>query len=747
MTSLQKRSVLPLALASALALTVLPVSAPAHAAEGDTGTLTVLATTDVHGRVYNWDYFKDSAPAAGKEVGLANVCSAIEDVRAKQGAESVLLVDNGDAIQGSPLTYLAAKQPAKLTGDPIHPMAQAFNLLGYDANALGNHEFNYGLDTLAKYMRDLDSPALNANAVAPGTTEPYFEPYELIEKTVAGKPVTIGVLGLVTPGVRIWDKANVEGTLEFRDPTEVAREYVPQMKEAGADIIVVLAHTGMGQSTAWDASALDEDTAQFLSTQVDDIDLLVIGHTHKDEPVKVTHTPNGEPLIVTQPKYFSSSLPEISLPLVFDAQDRASVAWPTTDVDTTVASWVTRHAASGTACDALMKDPVLSTDHADTVGYVKTIVANATEQMPAGTARYEDTAILDFIGKNMEDAVRAGVKGTAAEGLPVIAQVSPFSKDAVFPKGPVSIKDIAGLYIYDNTLLGVEVTGSQIKDYLEYSAKYFKQLEPGATLNPDTDLNAVFEGKPVPDYNYDALTGVTYTIDVTKPVGERIVDLAWNGAPVTADQRFVMAINNYRQSGGGGYPHVTAAPIVYNELVEIRQLLIDSAQASGTIDPKDFFVANWSLTPAPLPEPEPGPQDGPTAVIDAPEVVAGATVTVTGTGFEADHEIEAVLHSDPFTIGKTKADAKGTVVFTFAVPKETAPGAHKVILTDASTGAAAEVALTVKAPAPAPAPGAVTPGKGKGAALANTGSDAMSLILAAGLLAGLGAVALRRRVG
>ena len=136
------------------------------------------------------------------------------------------------------------------------------------------------------------------------------------------------------------------------------------------------------------------------------------------------------------------------------------------------------------------------------------------------------------------------------------------------------------------------MTGAQVKDYLEYSAKYFNQTPVGAPVDPETLTNAGGE----PDYNYDVLSGVTYDIDISKPVGSRIVNLSYDGAAVAPDQQFVVAVNNYRRSGGGGFPHVSEAPVVYQEQVEIRQALIDYAADAGTIDPTTFFVTNWRLT-------------------------------------------------------------------------------------------------------------------------------------------------------
>ena len=213
-------------------------------------------------------------------------------------------------------------------------------------------------------------------------------------------------------------------------------------------------------------------------------------------------------------------------------------------------------------------------------------------------SRYRDTAIIDFIQQMQTETVDAALQDTAYGDLPVLSIAAPFSREAVFPAGDVTIRDIAGLYIYDNTLEAVTLTGAQVRDYLEYSAKYFAQVPAGAAFDPAADTNA----GGTPDYNYDMLSGIRYEIDLSRPVGDRIVDLTHvDGTPVAADETFVVAVNNYRRSGGGNFPHVSTAPVVYNEQQEIRQLLIEWAQARGVIDPADFADENWQLVVAGVP--------------------------------------------------------------------------------------------------------------------------------------------------
>jgi 2',3'-cyclic-nucleotide 2'-phosphodiesterase/3'-nucleotidase len=238
--------------------------------------------------------------------------------------------------------------------------------------------------------------------------------------------------------------------------------------------------------------------------------------------------------------------------------------------------------------------------HDTVVDYVNSVIGQSVVAMSAARAVVEDVPIIDFVNFVQAGAVKAGLTGSDAS-LPVLSIAAPFNRGASFPAGEVTLRDVAGLYIYDNTLLGVKVTGADVKAYLEYSARYFKKVSgPGPFAMADV-TNAVTTSAPngTPDYNFDSVAGLdaplTYDIDIAQDVGSRILDLAYDGTPVTDAQEFVMAVNNYRQSGGGGFPAVSTAPVVYNRQNEIRQLLIDWVLAHHTIDPADFAAVDWRL--------------------------------------------------------------------------------------------------------------------------------------------------------
>ena len=238
--------------------------------------------------------------------------------------------------------------------------------------------------------------------------------------------------------------------------------------------------------------------------------------------------------------------------------------------------------------------------HDTVVGYVNTPVGTSAQRLEAARGVVEDVAIIDFVNYVQAAAVKKGLTGADA-ALPVLSIAASFSRTAVFPQGPITIRDVAGLYVFDNTLYGVRITGAQLRAYLEFSARYYKQVSGPGPFTIDQLTNAVTATAPsgTPDFNYDAVAGLdadlVYDIDVTRAPGSRITALTYAGAPVTDAQQFVMAINNYRQSGGGGFPAVSTAPVVYNRQDEIRQLLIDWVLANKTIDPALFASTDWRL--------------------------------------------------------------------------------------------------------------------------------------------------------
>ena len=579
-----------LVLGASLIAPVVPAEAKPNERSQQTTQLTLLATTDLHGRLQNWDYFKDApySDRFGNKIGLSAVSTIVDDVRDERGEQSVIVVDNGDFLQGTPMTTYYAKQaPVTETGEE-HPMATGYNAIGYDAQAPGNHEFDYGLDLLDSYVDDADFPVLAANVISTETGEPLLEPYTIITRKMGNKPVRVGILGLTTPGSMIWNKGHLEGKVTIEDMVTSAQKWVPRVKAAGADVVVVLSHAGIGLSSYDTSTGLgEENPSDKIAAQVPDIDVMVLGHTHRVDAAEqfITNEVTGERVLLTQPMYWGQSVSDVTIDL-----KKIRGQWEVVDANA-------EHILTST----VEEDPKLieATDpaHETTIDYVNTVIAQSVTELPATESRYRDTAIIDYIQMVQTETVTNALAGTQYAGLPVLSIAAPFSRTAVFPEGDVTIRDMAGLYIYDNTLEAVVLNGAQVKDFLEYSSKYFATVAPGETFDPETDTSVVYAGQQVWDYNYDIIAGIDYEIDLSQPVGSRIENMTRaDGTPVAADDQFVVALNNYRRSGGGNFPHVSTAPVVYNEMQEIRQLLIDWAVDKGTIDPADFFEQNWTLT-------------------------------------------------------------------------------------------------------------------------------------------------------
>ncbi|QQQ78478.1 5'-nucleotidase C-terminal domain-containing protein [Saccharothrix sp. 6-C] len=561
----------------------------AHAAPDDrTGgrrfTLTVLGTTDLHGNVFNWDYFADREydDSGHNDVGLAKLSTLVKAVREERGAHRTLLVDAGDTIQGTPLAYYYAKVEP-IGRRRVHPMAAAMNELGYDAAALGNHEFNYGIPLLRAFEKQLDFPLLAANAIDAATGRPAFRPY--VVKTVwrtGAAPLRVGILGLTNPGIAIWDKAHVDGKMTFPGVLEQAREWVPKVRAAGADVVVVAAHSGADLSSSLgDLLPFPENCSALVAEEVPGIDAILVGHAHTEIAQRhVTNKATGRQVLLTEPLFWGKRL---SL-MEFD------LAW------TPGRGWRAEASRSQVLdSNTVPEDPVivrrLRADHDKVVAYVNSKIGTCRSAMSAATARYEDTAALDFV--NLVQG--AALKATLTEALPVLSLASPFNKAAAIPAGDVSVRDVAGLYVFDNTLFGVRLTGAQLKDYLERSAGYFKAVTTPGPHQPDALTNA----GGTPDYLYDVAAGLdaplTYDIDLARPVGQRITGLAYDGVAVTPEQAFAVAVNNYRQSGGGNFPHIATAPVLHNQQLEIRQLIIDRVRERGEIDPAAFHRVDWRL--------------------------------------------------------------------------------------------------------------------------------------------------------
>ncbi|WP_282795274.1 5'-nucleotidase C-terminal domain-containing protein [Streptomyces sp. CC224B] len=594
---LDRRSFLGSSAAAGAGVALAGPAVTAEAAPGGRGAgarryaFTVMGTTDLHGNVFNWDYFTDREfdDKDHNDVGLAKISTLVNQVREEKGRRNTLLIDAGDTIQGTQLSYYYAKvDPITAQGGPVHPMAQAMNAIGYDAAALGNHEFNYGIPVLRKFQEQCDFPLLGANALDARTQRPAFPPYSMHRlRTPCGRDVRVAVLGLTNPGIAIWDRAHVQGKMTFPGLEEQAAKWVPRLRSMGADVVVVSAHSGSsGTSSYGDQLPYVENAAALVAERVPGIDAILVGHAHTEIPEYVVENrATGRKVVLSEPLKWGQRLTLFDFGLVW-----SKGRWRVESVGARVLN-------SNTVAEDRRITRLLGDEHRKVVAYVNQVIGTSKAAMSTAEGPYKDVPIIDLINHVQAETVRAALAGGAYAGVPVVSQASCFSRSARIPEGEVTLRDAAGLYPFENTLEARLLTGAQVKEYLEFSARYYARTAPGVPVDPAKLTNA--EG--VPDYNYDALYGVTYDVDIAQPVGSRIVDLRFEGEPVDPGAQFVLAVNNYRASGGGNFPHVARAKQVWADSDEIRNTIIAWVRAKGTVDPAEFARVGWRLTRAGTP--------------------------------------------------------------------------------------------------------------------------------------------------
>ena len=514
--------------------------------------ITILGTTDLHGNILPLDYYTNKPDNRG----FAKIATLIKRIRKEQ--PNVMLIDSGDTIQGSPLESFHGRKNNR----PVDPMMLVMSSLNYDAMTVGNHEYNFGLKVLEKARSEAKFPWLSANTYDIATQKPHYKPY--IVKEVAG--VKIGVLGLTTPGIPNWDNPPNYAGLEFHEPVAEARKWVPMLRDQEkVDVVVIAMHMGLeedlrtGQVSP--GQVTNENEAIAIANEVPGVDVIFMGHTHRE--VSSLYI-NG--VLLTQANYWGRNLARADLYL-----QRTGAGW----------RMYAKSARTMATDDRVEPDPevakLVEPYDRETQGWLSRVIGESSQELTAREARFRDTAILDLIQKVQMEAGKADV-----------SMVASFNSDARIAKGPISVRDIAGLYVYENTLAVLEVTGQQLKDALEHSAKYYKAYEPGKPLSDLVD-------EKIPAYNFDIAEGVTYELDISKPIGQRIQNLRFHGQPLSPAKKLRLATNNYRVNGGGGYEMYKNAPVVYRSSEEIRELIIDWVERNKTVPvtPNN----NWRIVP------------------------------------------------------------------------------------------------------------------------------------------------------
>ncbi|WP_421532072.1 bifunctional 2',3'-cyclic-nucleotide 2'-phosphodiesterase/3'-nucleotidase [Lelliottia amnigena] len=584
----------------------------AASVQAATVDLRILETTDLHSNMMDFDYYKDTPT---EKFGLVRTASLINAARGE--VKNSVLVDNGDLIQGSPLgDYVAAKGLKK--GD-VHPVYKALNTLDYAVGNLGNHEFNYGLDYLHNALAGAKFPYVNANIIDVKTKKPLFTPYLIKETEVVdqdGKKQTlkIGYIGFVPPQIMTWDKANLTGKVTVNDITETARKYVPEMRENGADIVVVVAHSGL---SADPYQAMAENSVYYLS-EVPGVDAILFGHAHAVFPGKdfasikgadiEKGTLNGVPSVM--PGMWGDHLGVVDLVLNNDAGK-----WQVTQSKAEARPIYDATAKKSLAAEDKNLVNVLKHDHDATREFVSKPIGKSSDNMYSYLALVQDDPTVQIVNMAQKAYVEHFIQGDPdLAKLPVLSAAAPFkvggrkndpASYVEVEKGQLTFRNAADLYLYPNTLVVVKATGKEVKEWLECSAGQFNQIDTKSS-KPQSLIN--WDGFRT--YNFDVIDGVEYQIDVSQPAkydgecqainpqAERIKNLTFNGKPVDPNATFLVATNNYRAYGGKfagtGDSHIAFASPDENRSV-LAAWISEESKKAGAVHPA--ADNNWRLAP------------------------------------------------------------------------------------------------------------------------------------------------------
>lgn len=517
------------------------------AAGSDDMKLTVLATSDMHGTITSWSYEGGNDT---KDRGLVRVKTAVDAV--KKENPNTVLIDNGDTIQGTILTDDLYNKDLSVK----NPIIEVMGYIGYDSMTLGNHEFNFGLDTVEKIKKEAKFPILSANIYNKDGSN-FATPYTI--KDVNG--VKVGILGLTIPTVKTWDASKVT-SLEFKNMADEAKKYVRILKDKEkVDVIIISTHSGVD-------SGIDPgkgDMARMIAESCPEATVMITGHDH----AAVNTTING--VLVAAPTTAAVDMVRVDLNLT-----KVDGKWTVKDKKADLISLKKLDADAGT-----MK--VAEPSHLRTIEFLKTSIGRASGEFHQDAevpgipeAQIKDSAVIDLINTVQLATTNAQVSAAAL-----------FKSDSNIPYGNLTYANVFDIYKYPNTLVGVEVTGAQLKKYMEWSAAYFNRSEAG-------DLTISFD-QNIRSYNYDMFAGVNYKIDISKPVGKRIVDLKRNGAAVKDTDKIRLAINNYRYDGLKSMGILTKDNTVFynSDPNTLRSYIKDYIEKKKVIDP--VVDNNWSI--------------------------------------------------------------------------------------------------------------------------------------------------------
>ena len=507
--------------------------------------IKILGTSDIHGRVVPWSYGADVEDKSGS---YAQIATYVKDVR--KNNKNVVLVDVGDAIQDNQVDVFAKDK--KYYKD--HPIPKVLNEMNYDIFVLGNHEFNFGMEALDEILKDIKAKKLTANFYYKKNDKRYIDATTIIEKD----GVKLGIIGLSTPMSAKFeeDTGNLKD-MKFTSPTEEARTQVEKLKAKGVDAIIVIAHMGIDNE-----NKIPDTGMRDVINAVDGIDVVIAGHMHKDVPSETIKN-----TLITEPHRYGTVVSEVDL--TFDINDKKEVKLVKKESKTVPVKEL----------EADKKIAEIYKPYHEKLRELNNVVIGQTENemVPQETkhgvsaAFSRDTGLSSFIND-----VEQHYSG---------ADVVTFSFDhqkARMNKGDIKKKDIIFNYRYAGGDVTVyELTGKQLKEYMEWSANYFDTIQPG-----DTEYRYNAERKKSKYVTYDIFGGVNYKIDLRNPQGSKIVDLTLaDGKPVTDDMKLKVGMNSYRfaqLNGKGGIWEGQQIPVLWESKVAmgrekgtIQNMMID----------------------------------------------------------------------------------------------------------------------------------------------------------------------------
>ena len=589
-----------------------------------TASLRILATTDLHMHIIPYDYLSDQ-PVEGW--GLTNTARLIRNARRE--VENTLLLDNGDFLHGTAMGDMVVEQyHAADTGDlpGIHPMIAAMDHLGYDAGNIGNHDFDRGVQVLLSAVEQAGFPIVSANTITKRAASPtrdttLIPPFTILKRDIRDdsgvmREIKVGVIGFLPPGSLNFVGSS-EGQPETRDIVEVAEAFVPHVRACGADIIVALAHSGIGEGAHIDGM----ENALVPLSRVDGIDLIIGGHSHQTYPASGTDRKalNGVPTVV--PGFWGSHLGVVDLGLEHDGN-----AWQVRSDQSRLrkvsAARQNKHQKSvGNDRAAPPLPNWFDNLHNDTLAHMRTPIAHCAHDLDNYFALVGADRATRLVQEAMVDHARRYQKEVLQSDLPVLASSAPFKSGGLagpnyythVHKGEMTLRSLSDLYVFPNELALLEVSGAFLEEWLERAASIFSQVMPGERAVP-------LKEDSTPSYLLETVLGLQYQIDPSQPArftptgavsglgGGRITNMRHQGRLVTHDDRFLLATSDFRALGGGGYPRppkewrVDIPPISVRDV--LREYVSKGREVCVNADPIWRFAkvagASVSIKSAPM---------------------------------------------------------------------------------------------------------------------------------------------------